>query len=62
MACGTNPSFQGAELCKQDRDINIRQIGFVANLLSHNGVLAITAAISPYQATRDEVRDEVLGL
>ncbi|MBW4630470.1 MAG: adenylyl-sulfate kinase [Iphinoe sp. HA4291-MV1] len=41
---------------KQDRDTNVRRIGFVANLLSRNGVVAITAAISPYRATRDEVR------
>lgn len=47
---------KGLSFSKQDRDINIRRIGFVANLLSRNGVLAITAAISPYRATRDEVR------
>ncbi|HAT13849.1 MAG TPA: adenylyl-sulfate kinase, partial [Microcoleaceae bacterium UBA11344] len=41
---------------KEDRDTNILRIGFVANLLSRNGVVAITAAISPYQAIRDEVR------
>jgi adenylylsulfate kinase len=47
---------KGLSFSKQDRDINIRRIGFVANLLSRNGVVAITAAISPYHATRDEVR------
>ncbi len=41
---------------KKDRDTNIRRIGFVANLLSRNGVVTIVAAISPYQATRNEVR------
>jgi adenylylsulfate kinase len=48
---------KGLGFSKEDRDINIRRIGFVANLLSRNGVIAITAAISPYRAIRDEVRD-----
>ncbi len=41
---------------KEDREINIRRIGFVANLLSRNGIVAIVAAISPYRAIRDEIR------
>jgi citrate synthase len=41
---------------KEDREINIRRIGFVANLLSRNGMVAIVAAISPYRAIRDEIR------
>ncbi len=41
---------------KKDRDINIRRIGFVASLLSKNGVIAIVAAISPYRDIRDEIR------
>src|SRR5262245_43215380 len=41
---------------KEDRDTNVRRIGFVARLLSRNGVVAITAAISPYREVRDEVR------
>ena len=48
---------KGLGFSKEDRDINIRRIGFVANLLSRNGVVAITAAISPYRAVRDEVRE-----
>jgi len=47
---------KGLGFSKEDRDINIRRIGFVANLLSRNGVVAITAAISPYRAIRDEMR------
>jgi adenylylsulfate kinase len=43
---------------KPDRDANIRRIGYVCKLLSRNGVIAITAAISPYRETRDEVRRE----
>ena len=42
---------------KEDRDANIRRIGLVARLLARNGVLAITAAISPYRQARDEVRE-----
>jgi adenylyl-sulfate kinase len=41
---------------KQHRDTNVRRIGYVAHLLSRNGVVAIAAAISPYSAARDEVR------
>lgn len=47
---------KGLGFSKEDRDINIRRIGFVCNLLSRNGVVAIAAAISPYRAVRDEVR------
>ena len=47
---------KGLGFSKEDRDTNIRRIGFVADLLSRNGVVAITAAISPYSAIRDEVR------
>jgi adenylylsulfate kinase len=47
---------RGLSFSKEDRDINIRRIGFVSNLLSRNGVVAITAAISPYREVRDEVR------
>jgi bifunctional enzyme CysN/CysC len=41
---------------KKDRDENVRRIGFVAGLLTRNGVVALVAAISPYRATREEVR------
>ena len=47
---------KGLGFSKQDRDTNIRRIGYVARLLSRNGVVAIAAAISPYRAVRDEVR------
>lgn len=47
---------KGLGFSKEDRDTNIRRIGFVARLLARNGVMAVTAAISPYAATRDEVR------
>jgi adenylyl-sulfate kinase len=41
---------------RADRDDNIRRIGFVSGLLSKHGVVAIAAAVSPYRATRVEVR------
>ncbi len=47
---------KGLGFSKEDRDTNIRRIGYVANMLSRNGVIAITAAISPYAAIRDEMR------
>jgi adenylyl-sulfate kinase len=47
---------KGLGYSKADRDTNIRRIGYVAKLLSRNGVVAIGAAISPYKAIRDEVR------
>src|SRR5678815_4203219 len=50
---------KGLSFSKEDRDINIRRIGFVSNLLSRNGVVAISAAISPYREVREEVRDMI---
>lgn len=47
---------EGLGYSKEDRDTNVRRIGFVARLLSRNGVVAITAAISPYRDIRAEVR------
>ena len=47
---------KGLGFSKEDRDTNIRRIGFVCSLLSRNGVIAIAAAISPYRSVRDEVR------
>lgn len=50
---------KGLGFSRGDREINLRRIGFVANLLSRNGVVAIVAAISPYQTIRDEVRQSI---
>jgi adenylyl-sulfate kinase len=47
---------KGLGFSKEDRDTNIRRIGYVARLLARNGVIAITAAISPYRDIREEVR------
>jgi adenylyl-sulfate kinase len=50
---------QGLGFSRADRDTNIRRIGFVCELLSRNGVIAIAAAISPYREVRDEVRRRI---
>ena len=52
---------QGLGFSKEDRDTNVRRIGFVCQLLSRNGVIAIAAAISPYRSSRDEVRGACQG-
>ena len=50
---------RGLGFSKDDRQENIRRIGFVCELLSRNCVIAIAAAISPYRACRDEVRSRI---
>jgi adenylyl-sulfate kinase len=50
---------KGLGFSKEDRDTNIRRIGYVCKLLSRNGVVAIAAAISPYKAVREEVRQSI---
>jgi adenylyl-sulfate kinase len=50
---------KGLGFSKEDRDTNIRRIGFVAEMLSRHGVIAIVAAISPYRQVRDEVRGTI---
>lgn len=47
---------KGLTFSKEDRDTNVRRIGFVADLLARNEVIAITAAISPYRDIRAEAR------
>ncbi len=47
---------KGLGFSRDDRDTNVRRIGFVARLLAKHGVFVITAAISPYANLRDEVR------
>jgi adenylylsulfate kinase len=50
---------KGLGYSKEDRDENIRRIGFVADLLTRNNVIVLVAAISPYRKTRDEVRERI---
>jgi adenylyl-sulfate kinase len=47
---------KGLGFSREDRDTNVRRIGFVAKLIARSGGCAITAAISPYRALRDEQR------
>ena len=51
---------KGLGFSKEDRDTNIRRIGWVCHLLTRNDVVAIAAAISPYRAIREENR-ELIG-
>jgi len=44
---------------KEDRDTNIRRIGFVAKLLARNGVVVLIPVISPYRAIREEMRANI---
>lgn len=50
---------KGLGFSKEDRDENIRRIGFVAELLTRNGVVVIVSAISPYRSVREEVRRQI---
>lgn len=50
---------KGLGFTREDRDENIRRIGWVCEILSRNDVIAIAAVISPYRAVRDEVRARI---
>ncbi len=50
---------KGLTFSREDRDTNVRRIGWVARVLARNGVIAVTAAISPYREIRDEIRADV---
>jgi adenylylsulfate kinase len=50
---------KGLGFSKDDRDENIRRIGFVAHLLTRNDVIVLVSAISPYSDIRDEVRSRI---
>jgi sulfate adenylyltransferase len=52
---------RGLGFSKEDRDINIRRIGFVAAEIVRHGGIAICAAVSPYRTTRNDVRNMVGG-
>lgn len=47
---------KGLGFSREDRDTNVRRVGYVANLLSRNGIIVIVALISPYRSVRDELR------
>jgi adenylylsulfate kinase len=48
---------KGLGFSRQDRDENIRRIGFVASLLARNGVTVLVAVVSPYERARREARE-----
>jgi adenylyl-sulfate kinase len=50
---------KGLGFSKEDRDTNIRRIGWVCEVLTRNDVVAISAAISPYREIRDELREKI---
>ncbi|WP_281250694.1 adenylyl-sulfate kinase [Hydrococcus rivularis] len=50
---------KGLGFSKEDRDENIRRIGFVANLLTRHGVIVLVSAISPYREIREEVKQRI---
>jgi adenylylsulfate kinase len=50
---------KGLGFSKEDRDENIRRIGFVSQLLTRNGVIVLVSAISPYRTVREEVRGKI---
>jgi adenylylsulfate kinase len=50
---------KGLGFTKEDRNENIHRIGFVAELLTRNGVIVLVSAISPYWETRQKVRQEI---
>jgi adenylyl-sulfate kinase len=50
---------KGLGFSKEDRDTNIKRIGFVCKLLARNGVVAIGSAISPYREVRDFIRQDI---
>src|SRR5215211_7086657 len=51
---------KGLGFSREDRDTNILRIGFVADLLTRNGVGVIVSAISPYKEARDQVRRRIV--
>ncbi|MEA5465427.1 adenylyl-sulfate kinase [Leptothoe sp. PORK10 BA2] len=50
---------KGLGFSKEDRDENVRRIGFVSSLLTRNGVIVLVSAISPYRDVRDQVRARI---
>ena len=50
---------RGLGFSKEDRDTNVKRIGFVARLLARHGVIVLASAISPYRQSRDDVRETI---
>jgi len=52
---------KGLSFSKEDRDVNIRRVGYVAGLVAQHGGTTLCSVISPYKATRDEARRQSKG-
>jgi adenylyl-sulfate kinase len=50
---------KGLGFSREDRDANVRRVGWVCEILSRNDVIAIAAVISPYRDVRDEIRRRI---
>lgn len=50
---------KGLSFSREDRDTNVRRIGWIARVLARNGVIVITAAISPFREIRDEICTDI---
>ena len=50
---------RGLGYSKEDRDLNVARLAYVAHLLARNGVVAIVAAVSPYRAAREAARQRI---
>jgi adenylylsulfate kinase len=50
---------KGLGFNKEDRDENVRRIGYVAERLTRNGVITLVSAIAPYRSTREEIRSQI---
>ena len=50
---------KGLGFSKEDRDENVRRIGFVSHLLTRNGVIVLVSAISPYREIREELKQKI---
>jgi len=48
---------KGLGFSKEDRDINIRRIGYVASEIVRHGGVVLSAAVSPYRSTRNDIRN-----
>ncbi len=51
---------KGLGFSREDRNVNVLRIGFVANLLTRNGVAVLVSAISPFKEARDQVRRRII--
>lgn len=50
---------QGLGFSKEDRDTNVKRVGFVCDLLTRNGVPNIASLVSPYRQTRQAIRSQI---